>query len=144
MVTPTVRAAVALVVAATIIFVVGVIGALVAAGLRLTTGHHQAAGGAPWAVGSAANIAVIGLAIGLGALVLVLPGMAAGRAARLLRRPVLRLRRHPAHDPGLVIIAAPAMAAQPPPQPAADPQPQFTVGPVAGQDGQPDPFPAST
>jgi hypothetical protein len=87
------RAAVGLVAGAAVIFIAGVIGTLVAAGLRLTTGRHHAVGGAPWSVGAAANIAVIGLAIGLGALVLVLPGTPAGRTRRLLRPAFLRLRR---------------------------------------------------
>jgi hypothetical protein len=107
------RAAIALVAAAAVIFMVGFIAALVAAVLSLTGPHHAAAVGAPYAVGTAEHIAVVGLAVGMGALVLVWPGF---KAAHRTRRP---LARQP--GPGR-------------PNPAADQEPDQV--PDRGHDGQ--------
>jgi len=94
------RAAVVLVVAGAVIFMLGVLAALAGMALRLTAGHHRAAAATPWSVGTAENIAVIGLAIGLGALVLVLPAMrGTGRARRRLRALARGPRRRAPLDP---------------------------------------------
>jgi hypothetical protein len=77
------RAAITVIAAAAVIFMIGFIAALAAAVLSLTRPHHAAAAGAPWAVGTAEHVAVVGLAVGIGALVLVWPGFKAmGRAGR--------------------------------------------------------------
>jgi hypothetical protein len=135
------RAAVVLIVAGAVIFMLGVLAALAGAALRLTAGHHRAAPVTPWSVGSAENIAVLGLAIGLGALVLVLPAVAvSGRVRGLVRALVRGPRRRAPLNP---------LPGEPDQDPVAGQldeagRPQFLMineylaPSVAGQEGEPE------
>ena len=127
--TRTMRVVLALIVAGAVIFMAGVLAALAGAALRLTSGHHRASAGTPWSVGTAENIAVIGLAIGLGALVLVLPAIAVARRARpLVRAPAPRPRRRAAHGPRPVAAATPPRGQGPLLEPEARPLPDWLRG----------------